>query len=173
VTRYVGFLRGVNVGGRNRLPMAELRTLAESLGYADVRTFIQSGNLVFSASGRVAPAALEAAIATHFGLEVPVVLRTAAELEAAVRANPFAAADLSRLHVGFMAGPPAASGLAVLERAPFLPEEFAVQGADVYLYLPEGVARTKLPRYLERRLGLPMTVRNWKTLGSLAELARG
>jgi uncharacterized protein (DUF1697 family) len=171
VTRYVGLLRGVNLGGRNRLSMAELRTLAESLGYREVRTFIQSGNLVFSASKRVAPAVLEAAIATRFGLEVPVVLRTGAELEAAVRANPFAEADLSRLHVGFMAGPPAASALAGLERGPFLPEEFAVQGADVYLYLPEGVARTKLPRYLERRLG-PMTVRNWKTLGSLAELAR-
>jgi len=153
--------------------MAELRTLAESLGYSEVRTFIQSGNLVFSTNKHVTPAALEAAIATRFGLEVPVVLRTDAELEAAVRANPFAAAALSRLHVGFMAGPAGAAALAGLERGPFLPEEFAVLGADVYLYLPDGVARTKLPRYLERRLGLPMTVRNWKTLGSLAELARG
>jgi uncharacterized protein (DUF1697 family) len=172
VTRYVALLRGVNVGGKNVVPMAELRTLAESLGYGEVRTFIQSGNVIFSASPREGAVRLRSAISARFGIEVAVLLRSAAELGAVLRANPFPVADPSQLHVGFMAKRASAAAVAALEPGRFLPEEFAVEGRELYLRLPDGMARTKLPRYLERQLASPITFRNWNTLASLAELVR-
>ena len=170
---YVALLRGVNVGGARKLPMAELRALVESLGCTRVSTYIQSGNVVFSAGKPVAPATLEVAIADRFGLDVAVMLRTPAQLEHVLEANPFPDADRSRLHVGFMAKRPNTATVAGLEADRFVPDEFAVEGAEVYLHLPAGMGRTKLPDYLVRRLAVPVTVRNWNTVGKLAELARG
>ncbi len=100
---YVGLLRGVNVGGRNKVSMADLRSLVESLGHTDVTTYIQSGNIVFTSAKAVAAPTLEAAIKDELGLDVTVVLRTPAELAKVVKANPFAREDLSKVHVGFMA----------------------------------------------------------------------
>ena len=169
--RFVGLLRGVNVGGRNLLPMAELRALVESLGYTDVRTFIQSGNVLFTAPKSPGAAHLEAAIRERFGLAVPVVLRTPPELARAVAADPFPGADRAKLYVGFMTQSPSPAALAELDGRPFLPDAFAVEGKELYLHLPDGMARTKLPGYLDRRLKLAMTVRNWNTLAKLCELA--
>jgi uncharacterized protein (DUF1697 family) len=173
VPRFVCLLRGVNVGGRNAMAMSELRALVESLGHSDVSTFIQSGNVIFSAPADPGAARLEAAIRARFELDVPVVLRTASELQRAVATNPFPAAEQAKLHVGFMARRPPAAALAGLDGGPFLPDEFVVQGKEVYLHLPSGMARTKLPAYLDRRLKLPITYRNRNTLARLCELARG
>jgi uncharacterized protein (DUF1697 family) len=151
--------------------MAELRALAESLGFGEVATYIQSGNLLFASPAPPAPRALEAAIAERFGLSVPVVLRSAAELAAAVASNPFAGADLATLHLGFLASPPEPGALDGLDGARFLPERFSLKGRELYLELPAGMGRAKLPAVLDRRL--PMTVRNWKTVAALAELATG
>lgn len=167
----VALLRGVNVGGR-KLPMAELRELVESLGYDDVRTYIQSGNLLFRAAKRPRPAALEAAIEERFGLRVDVILRSAANLATVVKRNPFPRAEGSKLHVGFMASKPPASVLVAIDGEPFLPDEFAVVGTELYLHLPDGMGRTKLPDYLVRRLKVPTTVRNWNTVTKLVELSR-
>ena len=167
----VGLLRGVNVGGRT-LPMAELRELVVSLGFQDVRTYIQSGNVLFSGKKRPAPAVLETAIERRFGLEVDVMLRSPAELEQALERNPFPHADRSKLHVGFMATKPTPTTVAALDGEPFLPEEFAVVGTELYLHLPGGMARTKLPDYVLRRIKVPTTIRNWNTVTKLAELAR-
>ena len=169
--RLVGLLRGVNVGGKNKLPMDELRALFESLGHRKVSTFIQSGNVIFTANDSVTPKQLEAAIQSRFGFRITVVLRTPAELERVVKANPFRSADPSRLHVGFMAGKPSAAVVARLDNERFRPEEFAVHGAELYLHLPNGMGRTKLPAYLDRQLKIPTTVRNWNTVNKLIELS--
>lgn len=166
----VALIRGVNVAGR-KLPMAELRELVESLGFDDVRTYIQSGNVLFSGK-RPAPAVLEAAIERRFGLEVDVMLRSPAQIERALERNPFPDADRSKLHVGFMATKPTPAAVAGLDGGPFLPEEFAVVGAELYLHLPNGMGRTKLPDYVIRRLKVPTTLRNWNTVTKLAELAK-
>jgi len=169
--RYVALLRGVNVGGRNKLDMGELRALVEGLGHTEVTTFIQSGNLLLRTGRPLAASTVEAAIEARFGMRISVMLRTADELESVVQANPFATVDLSKVHVGFMAPPPGAGATAALDAAAFLPEELAVRGAELYLHLPNGTGRAKLPAYLERHLKVPTTIRRWSTVTKLSDLA--
>jgi uncharacterized protein (DUF1697 family) len=169
--RYVGLLRGVNVGGKNNVPMSELRSLFESLGHCEVSTFIQSGNVVFTSAARVTPTSLETAVSDHFGIDISVVLRTPKELRTVVERNPFSYVDPSKLHVGFMAEEPTAAAVAGLDAERFEREEFAVRGSDVYLHLPNGMGRTRLPAYLDRQLKIPTTIRNWSTVNKLLELA--
>jgi uncharacterized protein (DUF1697 family) len=164
-------LRGVNVGGKNKLPMEALQALLESLGHGEVRTFIQSGNVVFTATKAMTSKSLESAIAKQFGLDVAVVIRTPRELAAVVKANPFPRADTATLHVGFMVKKPAAATVAKLDAARFLPDEFAIRGRDLYLHLPNGMGRAKLPAYLDRQLKVPTTFRNWNTVNKLIELS--
>lgn len=171
--RYVVLLRGINVGGRNKVPMTELRALVESLGHTDVSTFIQSGNMVFTTRRSVTPRSLETAIGRRFGIDITVVLRTLHELNGIVEANPFASVDPSKLHVGFMAQKPSAAVVATLDADAFRPEEFAIQGSELYLHLPNGMGRTKLPAFLDRRLRIPTTIRTWNTVTRLLPLASG
>ncbi len=174
---HIALLRGINVGGKNRLPMAELRALFEELGCADVRTYIQSGNVVFTADSSVAgelPERVEWAIGERFGLGVPVVLRDAAELEEAARANPFLeeGADEKTLHLMFLRDRPEQARVEALdpERSP--PDRFVVRGREVYLCCPNGVARTKLTTgYFDTRLETVSTVRNLRTVHKLLEMA--
>ena len=171
--RYVALLRGVNVGGKNKVPMAELRVVCEALGHTEVSSYIQSGNLVFTAAKSITPNGLAAAIASEFGIDIHVVLRTERELEQVVKANPFAGIDLSKVHVGFMAEKPAAAKVETLDADRFVPEEFALRGCELYLHLPNGMGRSKLPVYLDRQLKIPTTIRNWNTVTALLDLARG
>jgi len=169
-TTYVALLRGVNVGGNNRLLMADLRAHFASLGYLEVRTFIQSGNVIFQSANAVRSEHLEAAIANQFDIVTPVVLRTAQQIAAAVRRNPFADLDRGRLHVGFLRQTPLAGAVAGLELEQFAPDRARVVQSDVYLYLPNGTARSKLATYVDRRLKSSMTVRNWNTVSELHAL---
>ena len=177
---HVALLRGVNVGGKNRLPMAELSAMFERAGCTDVRTYIQSGNVVFGASERVAAqvgAQVSAALAKQLGLRVPLVLRSAEELRAVAANNPFLRElhereELKRLHVAFLKRVPTASARAALdpERSP--PDRFFARGRELYLCCPNVMARTKLTNdYLDRTLGSVSTVRNWNTVLALCELA--
>lgn len=174
---HVVLLRGVNMGGHNRLPMQDFRAVLVDAGCAEVRTYIQSGNAVFRAAPALAarlPETLAAALLERFGLRVPVVLRSAAELRAVVAGNPFAreAAEPTRVHVAFLADAPAAARVARLdpERSP--PDRFAVRGREVYLHLPNGAARSKLTTdYLDRTLATTSTGRNWRTVLTLLEMA--
>ena len=170
---YVALLRGVNVGGKNKVSMHALRSLFESLGHTDVTTYIQSGNVVFTAAGEVTPATVQRAIERKLGLDVTVVLRTRAALKKIVKSNPFSGVDLSKVHVGFMAAKPKASAAAELDATQFEPEAFVIKGSDLYLHLPNGMGRAKLPAYLDRRLKTPTTVRTWNTVLKLLELAGG
>ncbi|MFI5313583.1 MAG: DUF1697 domain-containing protein [Candidatus Dormibacteria bacterium] len=169
--RYVALLRGVNLGATNQVPMARLRTAVESLGHGDVKTYIQSGNVIFTSAGKVAPASLERLIGATFGIEIAVMLRTAAQLAKTLKANPFPEADPARLHIGFMAARPPAAAVATLDAQRFLPEQFAVSGTELYLHLPAGMGTTKLPAYLGRALKVPTTIRTWRTVARLTELA--
>jgi uncharacterized protein (DUF1697 family) len=171
-------LRGINVGGRNRVPMADLRALLASLGCEDVSTYVQSGNVVCRAAGppEVLAGRLGAAITAELGLTVPVVGRTAAEWAATVAANPLCDLDddPTRLHVTFLAGLPDPERVDALvaEAGALAPEVVAVSGRDVYLHLPSGYHRAKLNQaFLERRLGQVATARNWRTVLALADLA--
>ena len=178
MTTFVALLRGVNVGGKNRISMPDLKSSFSSLGLEDVVTYIQSGNVVFRSPARGAQklaTAIEGQIAKDFGVDVTVVLRTAAELEKIAEGNPFAKGkpDLSKLHLVFLDRTPAKSAVAELdpERSP--PDEFDVRGREIYLRLPNGMGRTKLTGdYFERQLGVAATARNWKTLTKLLELTR-
>ncbi len=176
---HVALLRGINVGGKNRLPMRGLVPLFEAAGCSEVRTYIQSGNVVFrapAALARTIPERIAAAIAAGFGLKIPVVTRTRAEMEAVLADNPFLAqgVDPETLHVGFLAARPSAADVARLDPDRSPPDRFVVRGREVYLHHPNGVARSKLTaQYFDSRLGTTITARNWRTVGNLVLLARG
>ena len=172
---YVALLRGINVGGNNKLPMRSLVAIFEAAGCREVRTYIQSGNIVFR-TGNVGDLAIAVAakIAVEFGIRVPVILRSAAEMAAAVAANPFVAVDLSEemLHVYFLAHWPSAEAVAELDMDRSPGDTFVVVGREIYLHLPDGVARTKLTNaYFDKALGTVSTLRNWRTLRVLAAMA--
>jgi uncharacterized protein (DUF1697 family) len=176
---YIALLRGINVGGHNKVPMAELRSLCEDLGWEDVQSYIQSGNLVFSAAGK--PAALEkklaGAIEKHFGLSVPVVVRAASTWPCYVGGNPFPAAskkepNLVLLHLS-QKPPKRGCANAILERA-VGGERVTAVGDALWIHFKSGIARSKLtPVVLDRIVGSPVTARNWRTVLKLAELAEG
>lgn len=173
---YVALLRGINLGSRNRVAMADLRALVTGLGHEDVSTYLQSGNVVFRAAGRAADLrlALEGGIRGELGLDVTVLLRTKGELATLVAGNPFTekAKAPTTLHVTFLAEAPKRARIRDLDPQVGEPDEFQVAGRDVYLHCPNGYGRSKLGNALfERRLGVAATTRNWKTVTSLAELA--
>ena len=174
---HIALLRGINVGGRNRLPMRELAAIFSSAGCDNVTTYIQSGNVVFRAPDELAtliPTLIADSITERFGLRVPVVTRSAAELNQVVTNNPFLdiESDFTKLHVAFLADRPCSAESASLdpERSP--PDTFQMRGREIYLHLPNGAARTKLTNaYFDSKLGTTSTARNWKTVLKLNELA--
>lgn len=172
--RHVALLRGINVGGKHRLPMGALRELVAAAGGERVETYIQSGNVAFDAPARAAKAlgpTLALAIEEQFGFAAPVVVRSARQLRAAVSADPFPSCERGTVHLGFFSARPEARAVAGLdgERSPG--DSFAVVGSEVFLHLPGGAARTKLTNaWFDRELGVVTTVRNWKTVEALLDL---
>ena len=175
----IALLRGINVGGKNRLPMKELAALFVDAGCEDVRTYIQSGNVVFRTGpegGEDISSVINASILSSFGYRIPVVTRTARDFQEIVRANPFleAGAEADKLHVMFLAELPDSANVDALDPDRSPGDEFAVQGREIYLYCPNGVARTKLTNsYFDSRLSTTSTTRNWRTVQRLLELATG
>ena len=173
-TGWVALLRGINVGGRNSVPMADLRRLFEANGSLAVSTYIQSGNVVFThlTSNRAALAqVLEGAVADSFGVPAKVVLRTVDEIDLVAGAHPFGP-DNSSTVVSFLTTEPTREAVLKLERLDVAPDRVAVVGSDVFLHYPNGVSGARLTgALLERELGVPGTARNWKTVTRLAQLA--
>lgn len=175
---HVALLRGINVGGRNRLPMKALVKLFDAIGCTDVRTYIQSGNVLFRAAPSLArrvPALVGEAIEEHHGIRSPVVLRTAAALEEVVKFAPsWAGAEgVERLHVAFLSDMPTRSVVATLDPDRSPPDRFVVRGREIYLVCPQGIARSRLTNaYFDAKLGTTSTIRNWRTVMRLVELAR-
>ena len=173
---YVALLRGVNVGGKTKVPMAALRDVCAAAGCEDVVTYIQSGNVVLRSplAEQKLQAALEAAIAAEFGFGPAVMLRTAKQMAAVVAHNPYPDTDEQFIHVGFLHGRPDAATkqcLAAIDRAP---EQVTSVDRELYLHLPDGMGRAKLPVLVDRCLRpAQLTVRNWRTVTKLVEMSGG
>jgi len=176
VITHVGLLRAINVGGNNILPMADLVKIYTAAGAKEVSTYIQSGNVLFSASAAVAkqlPAKITAALAKR-DMKVPVVQRTAAELAAVVKDNPFLRSkttSLERLYVAFLGAAPDAKAIASIDPQRSPGDEHAIIGSHVFLHLNNGAGGTKLTvAYLDKQLATTSTVRNWQTVLKLHAL---
>jgi uncharacterized protein (DUF1697 family) len=172
MTVMVALLRGINVGGRGTLPMADLRAIAEGLGHTDVRTYIQSGNVVFrtrSRSTTSVASAMAEAIAAGSDVMTPVVVRTADELVAARDADPFVARgeDTTGVHLTFFGGGAPDPG----DLSSYAPDTAVAVGGEMHLFLPNGLGRSKLAADLDRKLAPGGTTRNWRTLTALIEMA--
>lgn len=179
MTVYVALLRGINVGGHNRVAMADLRRLLEQLGHADVRTYIQSGNAVFTGDRRDTDALgrdLRAAMSDELGVSPTVIVRTAEELAAVADANPYAAeaaADPTTVHVAFLSAEPADPSTFAFDADAYAPEGLCVGDRVRYLHLPDGMGRSRLAVDLgKRRSDVEVTVRNWRTVEKLREMTR-
>ncbi len=173
---YILLLRGINVGGKNALPMKALVSILEDMGAVEVRTYIQSGNVVFQA-GREAAARIASNLGTQIkrghGFQPAALLLSQQELRRAIARNPFpdAVSDASRLQVGFLAEAPASPDLERLGTLKLESERFHLDGKVFYLHAPEGVGTSKLAANSERLLGVAMTARNWRTVCRLIEMA--
>ena len=175
---YISMLRGINVSGQKPVKMDQLRRMFEALGFTQVKTYVQSGNVVFQAK-KGSPADLsrkiEAGILAEFGFDVPVVSKTAEEIGHAIQNNPFLkekAIDPTKLHVTFLSGAPAKPALEKLSALAAEPDRFYSHASEIYLHCPNGYGRTKLSNNaLEKLLSLRATTRNWKTVNELYRMA--
>jgi uncharacterized protein (DUF1697 family) len=177
VPRYVALLRSVNIGGYGRMAMHDLRETFGSLGYEDIVTYIQSGNVLFSTGSRSEDAiveAIEQRIAHDFGDSPAVLLRSVTDLRRIGSKSPFAkkGADPARHHVTFLDAAPAKAAVSALQLPPSGKDELVVDGREVYVHTPDGYAGTKYTgTFIERRLGVVSTTRNWNTVTKLCQLA--
>lgn len=176
---YISILRGINVSGSNKIPMAQLKALYESLDFTDVKTYIQSGNVVFHSSHRITKASLNSlhnAMVKTVGFSVPIAIMTKSELKTIIDHNPYLKKDkidASKLHVTFLLDVPNKTALEKLNAIDSGSDTFHINGKVIYLYCPNGYGRTKLTNnYFERMLAVNATTRNWKTTNVLYSMAK-
>jgi uncharacterized protein (DUF1697 family) len=172
--RVAALLRGINIGPSKRISMPALREIVEGLGHTDVETYLQSGNVVFSPKPRAPKdlaGSLEAAIAEATGHDVPVVVRTGAELRKIVAASPYPVDDPTRVVVAFLADAVRVEELGLGDLSAYLPDELKLARREIYVSVPNGQGRSKLMEALTKsRMPTTLTVRNWRTVTALAEL---
>jgi uncharacterized protein (DUF1697 family) len=175
MTVYVALLRGINVGGRNSLPMQDLRDILASLNCEDVKTYIQSGNAVFRSG--VDPKSLSSritvAIEQSFGFAPSVQILSTDDFRSILAANPFpeAISEPKSLHIWFLAEVPTDPDLAALDGLKSATESFVLSSTAFFLHAPDGVGRSKLAARVDKHLGVQTTARNWRTANAVAELA--
>jgi len=175
---YIALLRGINIGPHKRMKMEKLRTCCEGLGFESVKTFIQSGNVVFRA-GKLSPAAvsrkLEEQIVRDFGFSADVVTRSKDEMTEIVDSNPLIkllGIDPAKLHVVFLSDAPEPAAIKKLESLTLAPDKAHHAGKEIYFYFPNGVSGSSLWKHpLDRVLGVSATMRNWNTVNSLHQMA--
>jgi uncharacterized protein (DUF1697 family) len=177
VAKHILLLRGINIGPRNRIAMPALREVLAGAGFDDVRTYLQSGNVVLSSRAKPETVArtCEALIEEHFRIEVSVVVRTRAELAKVVERNPLrkVATDPKRYQVSFLTAKPTRAVLTRVEEAAVAPEQVVAIGREIYAWHPDRMARSRLWALLAgRQLGVTATARNWTTVTSLLSLAQ-
>lgn len=173
---YIALFRGINVGGKNSLPMKELVVLLEDIGVRKIKTYIQSGNAVFQSAEKnfsQLSERLAAEIKKRHGFEPHVLILGLDAIERAMAENPFpeAEADPSSLHLGFLASTPKSPDLKKLDSLRKESERFHLSDRVFYLHAPEGVGRSKLAASTEKLLGVPATDRNWRTVCKIREMA--
>jgi len=173
----VSLLRAVNVGGRNLVRMEALRSLYSSLGFEDVQSYVQSGNVIFRTESKDLPAiadSIRKAIARKFSVDSDIILRTSGELRKVMAANPFKGTkglDPRKLQVAFLPADPGAAARKKVLEIKVTPEELRAQGRELFIYFPEGMGRSRFPWPLvEKTLGMRGTVRNWNTVTKLLEM---
>ena len=175
---FISMLRGINVGGRKVL-MTDLKTLYASLGFEEIVTYIQSGNVIFKASskknGVLLGTQIQAALKEKYPFDIPVIVRSLAEMKSVLAQNPFlkrSHVNTEKLHVTFLANNPEAALVKALEEISFPRDEYIIQGKEIFLQIPESYGETKLSNsFLEKKLKVSATTRNWKTVNKLVEMA--
>jgi len=178
IMRYISILRGINVGGNRKILMKDLKVLFEKLGFANVETYIQSGNVIFESDLKLSTADLEQniqqAITETFGFDVPVIVRTADEWDKSIVNNPFwkeKDADIDRLHLTCLKEIPSPELLEKIKLSQFLPDRYEIIGKDVFIFCAAGYGTSKLVNpFFESKLKVPATTRNWKTVMKLHEM---
>lgn len=171
MTTYLALFRGLNIGGHNKLPMKELVSLLEAEGCRNLKTYIQSGNVIFTTNRRNRRKLsddISQAISTHYGFSPQVILLTAAELRNAIASNPFPTHNGKALSFLFMTSPPERPDLDRLDKLKSRTEAFMLGDRVFYLYTPDGAGQSKLAANAERCLGVATTGRNWNTISRLA-----
>jgi uncharacterized protein (DUF1697 family) len=178
MNRYISILRGINVGGNRKILMKDLKSLIESLGFLNVETYIQSGNVIFESDQKCSNAKLEEkiqqAIAESFGFDIPVFVRSAEEWTESIANNPFwkeKNGDIDRLHLTCLKEVPSPELLEKIKLFQYLPDRYEVIGKDVFIFCAAGYGSSKLTNpFFESKLKTSATTRNWKTVMKLHEL---
>lgn len=175
---YIALLRGINVGPHKRMKMEKLRASCEALGFKNVQTYIQSGNVVCQAgklSSEAAAKKIEAQIVKDFGFSADVIARTGDEMKQIVSGNPLLkepGVDISKLHVVFLSETPSLESVKKLEAIVKPPDKVRYKGKEIYFYFPNGVSGSSIWKHnLDRVLGISGTMRNWKSVNTLYEMA--
>ncbi len=180
MTTYISILRGINVGGAKKILMSDLKKIYEGLGFKKVTTYIQSGNVIFQSENHIndeeAANMVEKALFRKYGFEVPVLMRTTEEIHNTLKNNPLLRDknfDIDKMHVTFLAEQPQKEYLEAIRKYNYSPERFEIVGKDVFLYCPNGYGTTKLSNsFFEYRLKVSATTRNWRTVNTLAGIAK-
>lgn len=172
----IAILRGINVGGRRKILMADLKSLCEKLGWKDLKSYIQSGNLIFNSTKQNSELELEleTAIGENYGFDVPVIVRDSEELQTSISNNPFYRddADINQLYLTFLKHSPDAENVRNLAKMSYKPDKFEIMDKDVFVFCEGKYHQSKLSNaFFEKKLGVGATTRNWKTVLKLVELA--
>ena len=172
---YIAILRGINVSGQKKVPMAELRRILADKGLVNLQTYIQSGNLVFRSSldTDVIVNTIKNSIQGYFGFQVPTLVIVSGDMKEVVNNNPFPEADLSKLHVTFLADSPDLQLAGSIPPSDNPNEAYLIKDRVIYVYCPDGYGRTKINNmFFEKHLKITATTRNWKTCSKLLEMAQ-
>ncbi len=176
---FISILRGINVSGQKKILMADLKVLYEGLHFKEVSTYIQSGNVVFKTATKLPDIKLaqkiEQAIYGKYNFEVPVIIRSKEEIGKIIATNPFVKEkniDLKKLHVTFLSEFPKKENIEIVNKSDFSPDQFIIEGKEIYLHTPCGYGNTKLSNtFFEKKLKTKATTRNWNTVNKLSEMA--
>ena len=177
---YIAILRGINVSGQKKVLMEDLREMLKEMKLQDAKTYIQSGNIVFKSDGKLSneklAAKIEAGIKKKFGFDVPVIVRSEKEWEKAMASNPFLKdkkVNPERMYITFLSAPPEKKLADELKTFSSPPDQFHINGAEIFLHCPISYGETKLSNnFFEKKLKVIATTRNWKTVNTLLEMCR-
>ena len=175
--KFIALLRGINVSGQKKIKMSDLKSLFEDLGFLNVETYIQSGNVIFSSNEtlvEIIATKISSGIKRKFGFDVQVIILTPKEIDSALKNNPFMKMkeETKWLYIIFLSNTPLKENIQKLNSTDYSPEEYKIIGKLVYLFLPKGAGKAKLNNNLfEHKLKVTGTTRNWNTIKTLSELA--
>jgi uncharacterized protein (DUF1697 family) len=176
---FISILRGINVSGQKKILMTDLKALYENLKFTDVKTYIQSGNVIFKSNEKLSDLEfakkIESKIYKNYDFQVPVIIRRIDEMKHIISANPFLKEeniDVKKLHITFLSEIPDKENVESIEKIDFSPDKFVIRGKEIYLYIPNSYAETKLSNnFFEKKLKVKATTRNWNTVNKLSEMA--